>query len=227
MRKLSATILLVLFTFMGISQDIEKEYNRTFWKLQKSDSTIFVMSLRIKGDRFSLTSREGSSKDLLGFKYFIGRIMGRVPSTILNIKGNYSIKNDSILLSGKLHSLYEKINITGNIKGGAIELKSKKPFVKGHQVKDYKAARNYAEAIDSVFTKTKTYLFNPELLTSNEWDRFYKRVSKQKYRIKDDFEFTSTFNYLAYRMLPFSHYAVVQKRPQKTASAGSKSASTQ
>lgn len=214
MRKETFTIVLsVILSATTFGKNIEP-LNNTNWKTVVSGNTELLLHLKFKGDRFEFVSREGSTKDILGPKYTIARLLGKVNSHTIEIKGKYHLINDTIFLKGNYESLTSTQDFSGFIINNTLNATMSNNKMNGNLINNNAPLRDYYSITKSAIDSTEQYLYNPAILKSNDWISFKEKVLALSKEVADDYEFTKIFNYNGVN-LPFTHYGIVQPAPRK------------
>ncbi len=209
MKKQIFTIVFSAILMINAYGKNVESLNNSNWSVVISGNTKLILKLQLKGDNFKLVSRKGSTKDILGPKYSIARVLGKVNKYTIEIKGDYYTSNDTIFLKGRYESLTSKQDFDGYIINNTIEAKLTSNSLTGNLVDKFEPQRDYYSITKAAIDTTEQYLYNPTLLESSEWSMFKEKVLALSKVVVDDYEFTKIFNYNG-TTLPFTHFGLVQ-----------------
>jgi len=209
MKKILLASIFVTVSFFVLAVEVSSLDN-TYWRMTISGNTELLLKLDISGNGFTLKSRKGSTRDLIGKDYFAARLAGKVKSTTIEVKGKYSIDNDSIILEGEYASLTSKQNFRGRIYKNQLVAKLSNNEMTGFIIKSGKPLAEYNSIATEALEITEKLLYNPNLLVSKEWISFKKNIKSLSEKVIDDYEFEKMYN-IQVRKLPFSHYGISLK----------------
>lgn len=212
MRKISATLLAI---FLFATGSWSSPLNNSYWKIRMSDNTNLLLKLSFGRDKFMLASRERSSKNIVGGKYVIARLSGKIKSHCIEISGKYRIANDTTFLSGEYKSLTSTQTFTGYITGDSIKAALSKNFITGTKTNGMKPLKDYPSIALMAADTTEKYLFNPNLVKGKEWQYFKKTILERSKKVVDDYEFEKMFNFRVAK-LPFTHYGISVNPPKQS-----------
>jgi len=220
-KKISKFVLTAIIIFyscsskkMGTSQ---KKYSNLFLTtLESSDvgKVSFYMSYKEDDNLFEMYTQKNADIKLFGFfKAMGGRLFmaSMKKGSLLHIKG--IIRNDSLI--GKLTSplgSFDFISIKKNdsIIGKLVYMDKKigtfKSALSGNKIK----IRDYKKLIDKAINITESNIYNPNLIKTDDWNRFKKQITKKSTYFNDDLELVTYFFYTSNK-LPFSHYNLLNK----------------
>jgi hypothetical protein len=193
------------------------QLNGTQWRVTISGNTELLLNLKMNGGRFALTSRKGSTQDILGGQYLMARMSGKVNPTTIQVIGTYHVDNDTVILTGKYSSLTSKQTFAGKIFDRQLEAVMSNNVMKGRIHDTGEALADYAAIATEALQVTELNLYNPLLLESKAWKAFRKKVADLAARVKDDYEFEKAFNFQV-SGLPFSHYGISIPIPEQPVS---------
>lgn len=177
------------------------------WQMTISGNTELLLNLKMKGGNFSFRSRKGSTKDIIGKKYFIAKLLGKVAPTTIQVTGKYHFDNDTIKLTGEYRSLTSKQSFTGKIYGEQLEAVMSNNQMTGYKINTNTPLADYQTIALEALRTTEDNLYNPALIQSDKWKTFYKKVTTLSSKVRDDYEFEKAFNFQVSN-LPFSHYGI-------------------
>lgn len=209
MKKIFLITVCVALTFSLFASDIDKLDN-SYWRITISGNTDLLLKLEIRGNNFTFKSRKGSSKDLIGKKYFVARLAGKVKPTTVEVKGKFHIKNDSVILEGQYVSLTSKQDFKGRIYQDQLNAKLSNNEMTGYLIESGKPLAEYSSISVEALETTEKLLYNPHLIQSKEWKSFCNKINKLSEKVIDDYEFEKMYN-IQVRNLPFSHYGISLK----------------
>jgi hypothetical protein len=216
-KKTVFAAILLMLTVSLFAQDI-RQLNGTYWRTTISGNTELLLKLNLKGKNFTLTSRKGSTKDIVGGKYLMARMAGKLNATTIKVTGQYHFDMDTLVLTGKYMSLSSKQDFNGKIHNSQLQAAMTNNVMKGYRVNDNKALADYKTIAAKALQVTEENLYNPTLVQSKEWKAFRKKVTSLSAKVKDDYEFEKAFN-VQVGNLPFSHYGVSIKMPENQSTA--------
>lgn len=225
MKKTVLAVIFLMLTVSLLAQNT-RQLNGTYWRTTISGNTDLLLKLNLKGGNFSLTSRKGSTKAIVGGKYFMARMAGKVNATTIQVKGQYRFDKDTLVLTGKYMSLSSKQDFNGKIHNTELQAAMTNNVMKGYRVNDNKALADYKTIAAEALQVTEENLYNPSLLQSEQWKAFRKKVTSLSAKVKDDYEFEKVFN-VGVGSLPFSHYGISIQAPEKQSTAATSTATTE
>lgn len=214
MKKIVLIVVAAVIMSANLYSQSAVELNNSFWNAKISGNTLLLLKLKLDKDKFAFVSREGSSHDILGSKYFAGRLSGKVRAHTIEIKGTWFLKNDTIFLEGEYKSLTSTQNFSGTISNNELAAVLSGNEISGRRTLEYAPLRDFYSIAKSAIDSSETYLFNPEILKTKEWREFKEKVLRLSMVVADDYEFEKMFNFNGIK-LPFTHYGIGINAPQK------------
>lgn len=209
MKRVFLFTLLLAFSISLFAGNTDK-LNNTYWRMTISGNTELLLKLEISGNNFSLKSRKGSTKDLLGKTYTAALLAGKVKPTTIEVKGIIKIEDDSVLLDGKYSSLTSTQDFKGKIFKNQLSAKLSNNEMTGTLIESSKPLADYNAIAGEAIKTTENLLFNPNLIQGKEWKNFKSQVLKLSKKVLDDYEFEKMYN-IQVKNLPFSHYGISLK----------------
>lgn len=219
-------LLFMSFTFSCVAKTVDQTSTLAGeWFIDFESNDIgwvqTVLTFNTKENEFYAHTRKNATKDILGFwKSSFAKIFtkGFKHGALLNITdGILETKDDKIVLRGIFRSAIGNYYFNGEVKNDILtaELvsvnKEHKGTITGYKVAKKLPLLNYSKIIDEALVMTDNKVYNRELLTSKEWKRFEKKISKNSLKMKDDVEMVFSFYYFAGN-LPISHYALIRSK---------------
>ena len=154
-------IIMLLFPLSVICQESKTGYNETYWKAEVLDGSGLLLQMNIKDNKFSFTSRKGSSKEIIGNKYLLARLLGKAKPTAVKISGTCYYKEDTLILKGKYVSLTSKQDFNGKVYGDSLRAVMTNNSIIGNRIEAPAPIRNYPMLADKIIEVTEQNLFNP------------------------------------------------------------------
>lgn len=197
-----------------------QNYHNSYWRMTVSGNTDLLLTLHIDGDHFCFSSRKGSTRDLLGARYFLARLTGKVRPTIVEISGKCHWANDTLKLEGNYISLTSKQVFNGQLVGRKAEAVLSNNRMTGQQLEEARPFADYPSVCRQAIDTTEKMLYNPALLQDKAWKKFKKQVLALSANVQDDYEFEKGYN-IHVGKLPFSHYGLSLKAGDNQSATGS------
>ncbi len=195
----------------------------SYWDVDYSSGWKMQFTLTVDGDRFTLKNRKNSAKEALGgFNYRAAKMIGKLKSSeIVEISGKISYNGDTAVLQGQYYSPVNRHDFNARIIDGQFRGKLKNGLqMNGIQVSQLLPRRNYVSLVDSIYTLTNRYIYDPKQLETKEYIEFKKRIDRIGQVAHDDCEFEYLFYWYSSR-LPFSHYFVHLYKTDSSSSSSS------
>ncbi len=205
-KKLLTTICTLLISIILFSQE-KNTLNNSVWHIIDNTNTEYVLQLKLMKGKFMLFSRKGSSKNIIPSKYLLGRLVGKVNSSAIQIKGKYHLKNDTLFLKGQYKSLTSKQDFLGTVVKDSLSASLTRNQYRGSRIGSLDSLKDYHSIIKKALAYTESNLYDTSILQSKEWLDFKTDVLSRSQIIKDDYEFSLMYNSRV-RKLPFSHYGI-------------------
>lgn len=212
MKKSILAGIFIAFTIALFAQNANK-LNGTNWQMTISGNTDLLLNLKIKGNKFSFRSREGSTKDIIGKQYILGRLLGKVNPTTILVTGKYYFDKDTLKLTGKYMSLTSKQDFNGKIYNEQLDAVMSNNRMTGYKINNNEALAPYQQIAAEALKITEENLYNPALIQTEQWKTFRTKVTTLSAKVKDDYEFEKAFNFQV-QSLPFSHFGISIKMPE-------------
>ena len=224
MSKNICIVCLVIFLLNISSVGAQDSFAKTDglsgkWKCDISISELgpFTTFLYFSSDgkqSFRAHSHKNADVRMLGLiKTIGGRIIGQSPKKgiliqidngrILSKKTDDSLYADILMpMVGKYKLTAKKFNdsIVGKLQNSTKTV----GLIKGKKVSP-EYTIDYDKVTNNILDTTQKYIFNPQILNTNHWQKFKRRLKRLSERAKDDVEYFLGFNMLSQK-LPFSHY---------------------
>ncbi|BDD02939.1 S41 family peptidase [Aureibacter tunicatorum] len=218
MKKITLLLLLLFVFTKTICASSNDSYDGTIWQVNYSDGEQILLKLSLNKRAFSLYSRKGSTRDILGPKAALGNIIGKVNAHTIEIKGDYLLKNDTLFLEGVYESLTSKQKFEGIIFNSKFEGTLEAFSMTGEQTDSFKPLDDYYELTKMAIDTVERYLFNPEILKSKKWNNIKKKTLKISQKVVDDYEYKTLFNFYG-RQLPFTHFGMLPSYSSRSSSS--------
>jgi len=216
MGRFTTTIaLLIMLTASAGAQN----HDNTYWKATLGDNTLLLLKLHQKGNKFSLTSRKGSSHAILGKRYLLARILGKVRPYSIEITGSCQIGNDTLYLKGQYSSLTSQQQFKGYLHNGQIKATLTNNVLEAILVTNGAPLKDYHAIAQAAVDTAEMYLYNPTLLKDSRWVSFKKKLLAATKHTADSYEFEKQFNFNV-QNLPFSHFGIKANALQQQPTGG-------
>jgi hypothetical protein len=210
------TIILCSCSSTKIVKTEKQNSNLFLTTLESADvgKVSFYMDYTENNDNFEMFTKKNADIKLFGFlKAMGGRIFMNTMKngSLINIKG--VVKNDSLI--GKLISplgsfdfisIKKKDSIVGKLMYQDKKIGTFSSILSKKRIK----VRDYKKLIDKAIDITEYNIYNPNLVKTNDWNTFKKKIIKKAIYFEDDLELITYFFY-ASNKLPFSHFNILNK----------------
>jgi len=208
MKQYFFTSIFLLISIFTLAQ----ERYKTEIDLGGGFSLSTFLDISKEQNQFTLTSPKNADKRVIGgFKSILGRMFGKLPKKGIFVTLNGIQQGDSLIGNGNIAVLGE-LKFKGILKGNELNgylLKDDTISVATiHGIQTSETRIDYDSFYSKIVEITQNNLYSKDVLKTEEWKKFQKKLKRLCKNTQDDVEFFLGFNLIS-QNLPFSHYSLI------------------
>ena len=232
--KKSATLLVCFLLFAGFGTQNSAAQEQKAWLLKLeipgTGNLETVFNFRFRDSTFEAYAKGEQARSILGFwKYSLTRVFSdkfKSNSIAYINNGKWQQQGDERMLKGLLNTPLGNRYLKGSMNGERLRgylLNGGNDTigdVSGHPFQGSMPLRDYPVLVDQALDTIAQYLYDPQLLETDDWQDFKSDVTSLSGQVKDDLGMLLAFAYLQ-RNLPFSHLGLTRQATRSNKSNSS------